>query len=188
MLTRVVFLANLLFLAIPSFALFLRGSPKFASIEEITVPPPSRLVRRGSQRQATQPVISISNTSDWPEETNQLCMNAINISTINNPAGVVPCYNVLSWDPNTGNFMSEVRLFQVVNLEQKSVLDQATGSGVLFEFPFATVTGVPSDANVSSLLMRRAIELSKRQNQNIGPVNNTSAFYLNGTADPNQNG
>lgn len=110
------------------------------------------------------------------------------MTAVQNPAGVVPCYNVLSWDPNTGEFLSEVRLFQVMKLEQPTVLDQATGSGVLFEFPYAAVSGGPSSEDLSSILRKRAIGLSERQNSNIGQVNNTSAFFMNGTVDITQKG
>jgi hypothetical protein len=114
--------------------------------------------------------------SSWVDDTNTLCLNAINASAIINPAGVVPCYNVLMWNPNNGQFLSEVRLFQMQQLVDQSVMDRATGSSVLFEFPDATITGSPGDADIVNLL-------STRDN---GDVSIVDAFYMNGTVDLTQ--
>ena len=110
-------------------------------------------------------------------------MDAMNMTSITNPAGVIPCYNVLSFDPNTGNFLSEVRLFQVVSMEQQSVLAGVTGSGVLFEFPHAQITSSPGSDDIDALLESMNAMLVKRQNANIGQVNIVDAFLMNGTAD-----
>jgi hypothetical protein len=106
-------------------------------------------------------------------------MAAINESAIINPAGLVPCYNVLLFDPNTGMFISEVRLFQVVSLEQPALLEQVTGSGVLFEFPYAQITSSPDE---SSVLGKRSTRLVRRQTPQ-GQVNLVQTFYMNGTAE-----
>ena len=113
-------------------------------------------------------------------------MNSLNLTSITNPAGVVPCYNVLSFDPNTGVFLSEVRIFQIVSMEQQSVLAGATGSGVLFEFPHAQITSSPGAANLDVTLEKMNAMLIKRQNSNIGQVNVVDVFYMNGTADISQ--
>ena len=155
----------------------------------ITLDPPTRIVRRQVSPSSTlKPMISISDTNatDWANQTNQLCIDAINMTTVTNPAGVVPCYNVLSFDPNTGMFLSEVRLFQIVNMVQPSVMASATGSGVLLEFPHAQINGSPGQDSISSMLAKRGIKLDKRQDTSMGQVIVVDAFYMNGTADITQ--
>ena len=152
----------------------------------ITLDPPTRIVRRQVNPSSThKPIISISSTNatNWANETNQLCMNAINMASITNPAGVVPCYNVLSFDPNTGMFLSEVRLFQIVSMVQSSVMASAMGSGVLFEFPHAEIHGSPDGQRLPSALAKRDLKLGRRQDPSMGQVNVVDAFYMNGTAE-----
>ena len=152
----------------------------------VTLEPPTRIVRRQTTPSSTlKPIISVTNTSDWADQTNQLCMNSLNLTSITNPAGVVPCYNVLSLDPNTGMLLAEVRIFQVGSMEQQSLLAGATGSGVLFEFPHAQITGSPG-GNLDATLEKMNAMLMKRQTSNIGQVNLVDVFYMNGTADITQ--
>lgn len=155
--------------------------------------PPKLLLKRSSTSSSPSssllPVISVSNLTNWNETTNQLCIQAINTTEIDNPAGVVPCYNVLSFDPNTGIFLGEVRLFQVPSLVQDGVLAQTTGSGVLFEFPDATINSSPD--NITSFLGSAALQMRKRKlnrrqsgtSSTTGQTTLIDAFYMNGTAD-----
>jgi hypothetical protein len=153
----------------------------------IALEPPTKVVRRQTTPSSTlQPVISVTNATGWADQTNQLCMNSLNLTSITNPAGVVPCYNVLSFDPNTGVFLSEVRIFQVVSMEQQTVLAGATGSGVLFEFPHAQITSSPGADNLVTVLESMNAMLMKRQNSNLGQINIVDVFYMNGTADITQ--
>jgi hypothetical protein len=78
-------------------------------------------------------------------------------------------------------FISEVRLFQVVDLVQQAVVSGATGSGVLFEFPHATIQNGPS-------MEQFMLSLTKRQNTNDGGggINLITSFLMNGTADISQ--
>jgi hypothetical protein len=126
----------------------------------------------------------VQNTTDWSDETNSDCVAAMNITSIINPAGVIPCYNVLSFDPNNGMFISEVRLFQVVSMEQQDIMNSASGSGVLFEFPHATIQSSPSMQELLQFLEKQS--LAKRQTSGTGQVNFVSSFLMNGTADVTQ--
>jgi len=188
MLTLVVITASLFFASITNALFFPDGShnhPKFPSAGgSITIDLPSRIVRRQSSPSSTlEPIVSVpmSNVSAWAAQTNQLCIAGINVTAINNPAGVVPCYNVLSWDPNTGKFVSEVRLYQVVNMEQPAVMADTTGSSIMFEIPDATITSSPLIESVTALIGKRS--LLRRQNSGVGQINIVSAFYLNCTTD-----
>lgn len=152
----------------------------------VTINPPTKLVRRQTTPSSTlKPIISIPdiNATDWATQTNQLCTAAINITSITNPAGVVPCYNVLSFDPNNGGFLCEVRLFQVVSMEQPQIMAGSFGSGVLFEFPHAEIAASPAAESISQMLT--AGKIRKRQSS-LGQVNLVDAFYMNGTADITQ--
>jgi hypothetical protein len=150
----------------------------------VTIDLPSRLVRRQTTPSSTlKPVITVQNTTNWSEDTNKACIAGINMTSIINPAGVVPCYNVLSFDPNTGVFISEARLFQVVSLEQQGVLATATGSGVLFEFPHATIEGSPTMQQLQQILNKQNV---KRQTNDAGQINFVTSFLMNGTADISQ--
>lgn len=152
----------------------------------VTLDLPSRIVRRQTTPSSTlQPIISV-NMTDWADETNQLCTAAINVTSITNPAGMVPCYNVLSYDPNTGNFLSEVRLFQIASLEQSSVMSTVNGSGVLLEFPDAEITNSPGIQTITSMLGKRAARLLRRQASSSSQPILVDAFYMNGTANINQ--
>jgi hypothetical protein len=191
MLTPVVFLISLLF-AITSNALYFpHGSHNGLARRPstggtITVDPPSRVVRRQTSPSSTlKPIISVTNTNltDWGSQTNQLCINAINMTSITNPAGVIPCYNVLSFNPNTGAFISEVRLLQVASLVQPGVMADSSNTGILFEFPHAGITNTPEAASIPNLFGKRTI--TKRQTS-LGQVNVVDAFYMNGTADITQ--
>jgi hypothetical protein len=113
-------------------------------------------------------------------------MASFNVSAITNPAGVIPCYNVLWFDSNTGMFLAEVRLFQVVNIMQSSVLAKATGSGVLFEFPHASISSSPGSDDINTVLDQMNTMLVRRQTTEIGQVNIVDAFLMNGTADITQ--
>jgi hypothetical protein len=113
-------------------------------------------------------------------------MASFNVSAITNPAGVIPCYNVLWFDPNTGMFLAEVRLFQVVDIMQSAVLAKATGSGVLFEFPHASITSSPGSDDINAVLDKMNAMLVRRQTTEIGQVNIVDAFLMNGTADITQ--
>ena len=188
--TALLFIVHLF--TLHSHALFFpdgsHNHPVFPSSGSIiALEPPTKIVRRQTTPSSTlKPIISITNTTGWADQTNQLCMNSLNLTSITNPAGVVPCYNVLSFDPNTGVFLSEVRIFQIVSMEQQSVLAGATGSGVLFEFPHAQITSSPGAANLDATLEKMNAMLMKRQNSNIGQVNIVDVFYMNGTADISQ--
>lgn len=194
MLTRVVFLLNILLLSLHTHATFFPdGShnrpifPATGGIITLDEKTPTRLIRRQASPSTTaNPIVQISNTTDWSDQTNQLCMASFNVSAITNPAGVIPCYNVLWFDPNTGMFLAEVRLFQVVNMMQTSVLSKATGSGVLFEFPHASITSSPGSDDLSTVLNEMNAMLVRRQTQEIGQVNIVDAFLMNGTADITQ--
>jgi hypothetical protein len=193
MLTRVVLLLNILLLALCTNATFFpdgsHNRPAFPSTGGIIAleDPPTRLVRRQASPSSTaNPVIQITNTTDWSDQTNQLCMASFNITSITNPAGVIPCYNVLWFDPNTGMFLAEVRLFQVVNMMQSSILAKATGSGVLFEFPHASITSSPGQDDINTILDKMNAMLVRRQTPEIGQVNIVDAFLMNGTADITQ--
>lgn len=63
---------------------------------------------------------------------------------------------------------------------QTSVVDEATGSGVLFEFPHATIDGSPGDPDIQDLLSKRGLV---RRAASDGDVTIVDAFYMNGTAD-----
>jgi hypothetical protein len=63
---------------------------------------------------------------------------------------------------------------------QTSVLDEATGSGVLFEFPHATIDGSPGETEIQNLLTKRGLV---RRAASDGDVTIVDAFYMNGTAD-----
>jgi hypothetical protein len=195
MLARLISLF-ILFLCIPlSAGLFFpdesHGNPVF-DISNIatTVDLPSRMGPRQSTPSDTlQPVMSV-NLTDWADQTNELCIAAIDPSSILNPAGLVPCYNVLMFDPNTGNFISEVRLFHVAAVEQANVMSQTLGSsGVLFEFPHAEITDSPGLEAIANVLgkrqVRRQVKLFERQNVTAG-ITLSQSFYLNGTADITQ--
>ena len=196
MLTQVVFFVTFLFLSITPQALyFLPGSHNIdvslaaSTGGTITLDPPTRIVRRQVNPSSTlKPIISIpyANVAGWANQTNQLCMNAIDITTVTNPAGVVPCYNVLSFDPNTGMFLSEVRLFQIVSMMQSSVMASATGSGVLFEFPHAQINGSPGENSIANMFAKRGMKSEKRQDPRMGKIIPVDAFYMNGTADITQ--
>ena len=149
----------------------------------MTLDSPTRIVRRQTTPSSTlQPVISV-NATGWDDQTNQLCTAAINVTSITNPAGMIPCYNVLSYDPNTGIFLSEVRLFQLVALEETSVMSGVTGSGILLEFPSAEITSSPGIQTISSMLGKRARGLVRRQASSPAQATLVDAFYMNGTAD-----
>lgn len=196
MLTQVVLFSTIFFLSITAQALYFPPGSRnndahgAASIGgTVTLDLPTRILRRQVNPSSTlKPIISISDTNatNWANQTNQLCMNAINITTVTNPAGVVPCYNVLSFDPNNGMFLSEVRLFQIVNMVQPSVMAGATGSGVLFEFPHAQINGSPGEDAIASMFAKRGIKLDKRQDPSMGRVVVVDSFYMNGTADITQ--
>jgi hypothetical protein len=161
-----------------------RGPVVPATGGTITMDPPTRIVRRQTTASSTlQPVIAVQNTTDWSSQTNQRCQAAVNTSTITNPAGVYPCYNVISYDPNTGIFLAEVRMLQVVNMMQSSVLSSVTGSSMLFEFPDATVTNNIGTDSFVSTLGKREIKLVRRQTSTQGQVNIVDSFLLNGTTD-----
>jgi hypothetical protein len=185
MLAQVVFVISVL-LSITSHALSLSLGSHNEARRASPVDPPTKLVRRQTKPSSTRkPIISVSDTNAtrWAAQTNQLCMAAINITSITNPAGVVPCYNVLSFDPNTGFFLSEVRLFQIVNMEKPAIMAGASGSGLLFEFPHAEIHAGPGPETKSNRLGKRAI--TERQSS-MGQVNVVDAFYMNGTADISQ--
>lgn len=163
--------------------------PVLPSAGSITIDIPSRILRRqSSPSTTTQPIISVpmNNISEWATQTNQLCIAKVNVTAIDNPAGVIPCYNVISWDPNTGAFVAEVRLFQVTNMEQPAVMADTSGSKVLLEFPRATLTDTPVLESVSALVGKRSVSLVRRQASSPGQVNIVDAFILNGTADVTQ--
>jgi len=88
------------------------------------------------------------------------------------------------YNPNSGEFLSEVRLFQVNKLVQASVMAGSTGSSLLFEFPHATINGSPGETDIQNLLTKRGAVL-ERANDN-GDVTIVDAFYMNGTADTTQ--
>jgi len=189
MLTQVVVLLfTLSIFTVSSNALyFLDGSHNRpvlpATGGSITLDPPSRIVRRQATPSSTlQPTISVSMTN-WANETNQLCIDAINVTSITNPAGMVPCYNVLSYDPNTGVFLSEVRLFQIASLEQANIMSSVIGSGLLLEFPHAEITSSPGTQAITTLLGKRAAGLLRRQaGASATEATLVDAFYMNGTA------
>ena len=193
MLTQVVLFTALILFTVTSQALYFpagshnHGTHGAASAGgTITLDPPTRIVRRQENLSSTlKPVIAISDTdvANWGIQTNQLCMGAINMNSVTNPAGVVPCYNVLSFDPNTGIFLSEVRLFQIVSMVQSSVMASAMGSGVLFEFPHAEIHGSPDGQRLPRALAKRDLKLGRRQDPSMGQVNVVDAFYMNGTAE-----
>lgn len=83
-------------------------------------------------------------------------------------------------------FLAEVRLFQVVNIMQSAVLAKATGSGVLFEFPHASITSSPGSDDINAVLDKMNAMLVRRQTTEIGQVNIVDAFLMNGTADITQ--
>lgn len=192
--TRVVFptllLLTFLLFVIPSSALYFpegshnRGGLRPLTGGTITIDTPSRLVRRQTTPTSTlKPVMSVQNTTDWSADTNRACVANINITSIINPAGVVPCYNVISFDPNNGVFISEVRLFQVVSMEQQSVMSTASGSGVLLEFPHATIQSSPTMEQLLQFLNNRKI---RRQSTDTNQINFVQSFLMNGTADVTQ--
>jgi hypothetical protein len=191
MLTPVVFLISLLFTITSNAVYFPPGSHNGVAHHPstggtITIDPPSRVVRRQTSPSSTlKPIISVTDTNvtDWASQTNQLCINAINVTSITNPAGVIPCYNVLSFDPNTGAFISEVRLLQVSSMVQPGVMANSSNTGILFEFPHAEITNTPELGSITNLFVKRAI--GKRQ-ASLGQINVVDAFYMNGTADITQ--
>ena len=190
MLTQVVVLLFTAFIFSTDALFFPDGShnrPIFpATGASVTLDMPSRIVRRQTTPSSTlQPVMSV-NMTDWADETNELCTAAINVTSITNPAGMVPCYNVLSYDPNTGIFLSEVRLFQIASMEQSSVMSAVTGSGVLLEFPYAEITSSPGIQIVTNMLGKRAARLLRRQASSSSQPTLVDAFYMNGTANINQ--
>jgi hypothetical protein len=188
MLTQVVFLLfTLAIFTVSSNALYFpdgsHNRPVFpATGGSITLDPPSRIVRRQTTPSSTlQPTMSV-NITNWADQTNQLCINAINVTSITNPAGMVPCYNVLSYDPNTGVFLSEVRLFQIASMEQANIMSSVTGSGVLLEFPSAEITSSPGLQTITTLLGKRAARLLRRQTSSSATqAALVDAFYMNGT-------
>jgi hypothetical protein len=184
MLTLAVFYTVLLFFSVHTQALFFpagshnRGPSAPATGGTLTArDPPTKIIRRQTTPSSTlQPIIAVQNTTDWGAQTNQLCEASVNTTFISNPAGVYTCYNVLSFDPNTGVFIAEVRMLQIVQMENQVMLGQVTGSNILFEFPDATVTN-----NAGSDSLKRRNVLSKRQSA--AQINVASSFLLNGTAD-----
>jgi len=190
MITLVVFLQLLLFSA-HSTALFFpqgshnRGPPRLATAGTITLDPPTRLIRRQTPAASTlQPVVAVTNTTNWASQTNQLCQANVNTSTISNPAGVYPCYNVLSFNPNNGNFVAEVRMMQIVNMENQTSMASVTGSSILFEFPDATVTNMGGTDDLAGA-MGTVGKLVRRQSTQ--QINIVSSFLLNGTAEISHN-
>jgi hypothetical protein len=139
---------------------------------------PTRIVRKSTPSTSAQPIMSDLNSTDWSNQTNEECLAALNTSTIINPAGIAPCYNVLFFDPNSGNFISEVRLFQVISMEQPTLLSKVSSTGLLFEFPHAEITDSPGLNNITGLLSGGTMG-RKRTNQ----INLVDTFYMNGTAD-----
>jgi len=191
--TQAVFITILALLSLSSSALYFpadsHNNPHFPSTVAVVDSdiPPTRIVKRQVEASTTTtPIMSIStmNPAAWTSDTNTACLNAINASAIINPAGVVPCYNVLMYNPTNGEFLSEVRLFQVNNMVQASVVAGSTGSNVLFEFPHATINGSPGETDIQNLLTKRGVVLERASN--IGDVTIVDAFYMNGTADITQ--
>ena len=188
--TQVVLLFILTIFTVSSNALYFpdgsHNRPHFPGTGgSVTLDPPSRIVRRQTTPSSTlQPTLSV-NMTDWADQINQLCIDAINVTSITNPAAMVPCYNVLSYDPNTGIFLSEVRLFQIVSMEQTNIMSSVTSSGVLLEFPNAEITSSPGIQTITNLLGKRAARLLRRQASS-AQATLVDAFYMNGTADVTQ--
>ena len=67
-------------------------------------------------------------------------------------------------------------------MEQPSVVSSATGSGVLFEFPHATIQDSPSMEQFLQFLDKPTVQ----KRDTTGQINFVTSFLMNGTASINQ--